>query len=143
MTTKSCNIIDGYEVNVYSTGRAKLSDSLLYGFALKDVPTENINEELKKLVPSNETLVEMISDIESHKCTCPKIIKDDFKEKMQIGFKCEGCQTKWRVSLPELKSCIVYHPELKELFRESESRDIFAEQLTKRIISSQLNKGIS
>ena len=137
MSTKSCETVNGFEERTFNTGTAHLGDCLLRAFAFKEVPQENYNEELRKVVSPNETVIELLADIRAHKCSSPKIVRDDIQGKCIIGFKCNGCLTKWKVPLWELKDCAVHHPEIMDIFRTNESRDELASNLTKELNESR------
>jgi len=133
MTTRTSQTINGVEVRTFSIGKANIGDSFKYAIALQNVPKEKLDEELQKIVPQNETALELLSDIRSHKCSSPKITGYEDERRYTLGFVCECCSTRWEIPLRELKECAVHHPEIKEDFCSRESRCSLSEKLTKEL----------
>lgn len=133
MLTRTSQTINGVEVRTFSTGKANMADSFKYAMALQNVPKEKLDEELQKIVPQNETALELLLDIRSHKCSSPKITGYEDERRYTLGFECECCSTRWEIPMPELKECAVHHPEIKEDFCSRESRCSLAEELTKEL----------
>jgi len=115
---------------LFNTGKAHLGDGLFYGLVLRNETEKQAQKSLKKIVPYNTTLHDLIIDMKEHNCGTVKIITDDDGIKIWVGFKC-ACGTKWRIPLAELKACIVHFPEYREKIRSTESRKLFAKSLTK------------
>lgn len=133
MNTKSCKTVNGVDVRTFSIGKANIGDGFKYAIALQNVPEEKLDEELQKIVPQNETALELLLDIRSHKCSSPKITGYEDERRYTLGFECRSCSTRWEIPMCELKECAVHHPEIKEDFCSKESRRSLAEKLTKEL----------
>jgi hypothetical protein len=113
---------------LFTTGDARVGDGILLAFSMpKDCKTdEEIREYLKKTVPMNTSLPDMLSDMGIHGCENAGVgkgmLSDDDKGRLLIGYTCEGCETKWRVPLADLKASVVHFPEYAEAFRTAKSR---------------------
>jgi len=114
---------------LFTTCDARIGDGILYALEMSKSSChtpKQIQAYLKERVPMNTSLPDMLHDMIIHGCgnvgVGKGMLSDDDKGRLLIGYTCEGCETKWRVPLSDLKASVVHFPEYAEVFRTAKAR---------------------
>jgi len=116
---------------LFDTGKNHIGDGLMYGFVLQHKTPKGIQKSLRKMVPYNTTLRDMLDDMMTHDCGSVRLTVDDDRTMIEVGFKCT-CGIKWRIPLAELKACCVHFPEYEEVIKTTESREHLARSISEK-----------